>query len=48
MVLTILIKFCGFIEYSKPKNLTLADFIGKFPEVKKNYIGYRILYEVQY
>ena len=35
MALTIFIKYCEFIENSTPNNLTLSDFIGKFPEVKK-------------
>ena len=47
MDLTIFIKFCGFIEHSKSNNLILSDFIGKFPEGKKNIIIFRILSEVQ-
>ena len=35
MALTIFIKFCEFIEQSKPNNLTLSDFIAKFPEEEK-------------
>ena len=32
---TILIKFCGFIVHSKPNNMTLCAFSGKFPETRK-------------
>ena len=35
MALTILIKFCGFIVHSKPKNMTLSVFPGKIPETRK-------------
>ena len=35
MALTIFIKFCGFIEHSKPNNFTLSDFIEKFLDGKK-------------
>ena len=30
MAFTIFIKFCEFIEHSKPNNFTLSDFIKKF------------------
>ena len=32
------VPFILFIEHPKPNNLTLSDFIGKFPEDKKNSI----------
>ena len=35
MVLTILFKFCGFIEHSKPNNMTLSDFPGRILETRK-------------
>ena len=35
MAITILIKFCGFIVHSKPKNMTLAAFPAKIPETRK-------------
>ena len=28
-------KFCGFIVYSKPNNMTLSTFLGKIPETRK-------------
>ena len=36
MAAKIVINFCGFVEHSKPNNMTLSDFIGTFPEGKKN------------
>ena len=33
--LTILIQFCGFIEHSKPNNMTLSVFPEKIPEIRK-------------
>ena len=40
----------GFIEYSKPKNFKLSNFIEKFPESKKRKKKQKlcILSEVQY
>ena len=35
MAQTILIKFCTFIEHSKPNNMTLSAFPGKIPETEK-------------
>ena len=35
MAITILIKFCEFIEYSKPNNVTLSAFPEKIPETRK-------------
>ena len=42
MVPTILIKFCAFILHSKPYNMTLSAFPGKFPETGK--IVFNFLY----
>ena len=36
MAQTNLIKFCGFIVYSKHKNMTLSAFHGKIHETEKN------------
>ena len=41
MAQTILIKFSGFKVYSKPNNLRLSAFPGKFPEARKIY--YKVL-----
>ena len=35
MAPTILFKFCGFIEHSKPNNMTLSIFSGKIPKTEK-------------
>ena len=35
MALTFFIKFCGFIEHSKPNNMTLSAFPGKILETRK-------------
>ena len=37
MAPTILIKFCALIVHSKPNNMTLLAFPGKFPETGKKY-----------
>ena len=35
MAPTILTKFCGFIEHSRPNNMTLSAFPEKIPETRK-------------
>ena len=35
MAPAILLKLCGFILHSKPNNMALSTFPGKFPEARK-------------
>ena len=35
MALMIMFKFCEFIAHSKPNNMTLSAFPGKFHETRK-------------
>ena len=43
MAPTILIKFCGLIEHSKPNNMTLTAFPGKIPETRKIVFKFSVL-----